>query len=279
MRLLLTAVVATTLLVTTAVPAAAGGWWSTIRVQGREFGSGETVVATSEAFFTTVEEANEALSSEHFAYLVGDYDRGLLAQAQRRAEPRRWWSVPAGAAVHQIGRVRLHSMDANVGRAVSRMTIPQVRPGRYIVMFCDQGCRRPLAHVVPTQALWITSDAVAARAARRADAVAGRTLSQLSELREELRDARRDAAQALSAADATHDAQRALELALATPRDDTRWPALVAALAAGIALSALLAAGVLLRARQRTRREAATRWRPPPGVPRDPADEFEMAGH
>lgn len=268
-------------LVAGAAPAGAGGWWSSVRVRGHELGVGETVVATSEAYFTSVEDAARARRSEYYAYLVSDYDRSLMAAGMRRANPRRWWAVPDSASVHRVGRVRLRGFDANVGEAVARVTIPRLPTGRYFLMFCDAGCRRPMGHAVPTQPVWITADPVAARAARRADAAAQRMQTELVALRGELRSARRDAAAAI--AEATRDAELALTLAGDEEPTPALMPAavLAAAFLAGVGAAALLGAVLLWRARGVHRgaaRQDQERWRGPPEPEAQADDTFELAG-
>lgn len=157
------------LMIVTAAPAAAGGWWSSIQLRSTFVGVGEKLTIRSEAFFTSLDDADAAKGTAYYAYLVrGGYDRALLRHAMTKAEPLRWWAAADDATLIRLGRIRWSLPMGNVGTARATVRIPEVPAGRYHLMLCDAGCMHPFGHTIPA-VLHVTADPVAARAMRAAE--------------------------------------------------------------------------------------------------------------
>lgn len=240
-----------------ASPASAGGWASYVHIEGEHVGVGETRVAHSEAFFTTMQQAQEAKTTRYYAYLVRGHDRSLLRRAVTQPEPPRWWALLPDAELVRVGRVRITNWDANLGEARARIKIPAVTTGRWNLMFCNLGCQQPMGSAVPT-VVRVTADAETAQTARRVARLEEQSHAAMSALRTELRTVRQVAAAAT--ADATSTRRQlndvlgrvhALETAVAQPPSRSWWPWAVAA-----ALAGLLGATVVTTRRRRAATEA-----------------------
>ena len=234
-----------------AAPSSAGGWWGYVHIEGQYVGVGETLVATSAAFFPTVEQAEQAQTKQYYAYLVRGYDKGLLRRAMTQPDPKRWWALSAEAELVQVGRVRLGGWDANLGEARARIEIPKIATGRWGLMFCDAGCREPMANIIPTS-VRVTADAVTAKMADRVAALEERA-GVVPNLRAAVRDARSEAAdagaEAASARQALADVTRrvqALEAAARQPPSPSPWPWSVAA------ALVLVMVGIVVASRRRS---------------------------
>lgn len=229
-----------------AAPASAGGWWSHIQVERQYVGVGETLVTQSEAFFSTLEQAERARTKQYYAYLVRSYDNALLRRAMTERDPKRWWATSPDARLVRVGRVRLGGWNANVGEAHARIKIPKIGTGRWSLMFCDAGCREPMASVTPTS-VRVTADVLTAKAANRMAALEERARI-VPDLRAELRAARSAAANAATAAE---NARRelnsvrgrvlALEAAARQPSSSPAWPWSVAGALALLMLAIIVA--------------------------------------
>jgi DNA-binding CsgD family transcriptional regulator len=90
-----------------------------------------------------------------------------MEDAEAQAEIRTWtqelavepWTPPASAL--RIGTVRITATDSNLARVRASFEVPEVAPGDYAIMLCDEGCTRPLADMIPSKVI-ITADAVTA---------------------------------------------------------------------------------------------------------------------
>ncbi|MPZ73845.1 MAG: hypothetical protein GEU74_11540 [Nitriliruptorales bacterium] len=227
-----------------APPASAGGWWSSVRVDSRPLGAGETVTARSEAFFTTEAQAEAAHSVPYYAYLVRGYDRALLRHAMTRPDPKRWWALEPDAELIRVGRLHVGGWSGNVGSAHARIKLPAEISGRWNLMFCDAGCREPLGHAVPT-VVGVTADPVTAQTARRTMALERRARRIVAQLRADVSNARAEAAEARAAArdlrrvlnDMTVDVQL-LKAAQAQPDQPSPWRWTAGALVLGLVAGA-----------------------------------------
>ena len=181
--------------------AAGGGWWSSIDLPGAYVGAGETFTVRSHVLFADLEEYEEARESgEYFAYLIHDLDPSVFTNVQSQQEFADSWRPPAEMTL--IGDVELTGWDANIVTAVSTVTIPDLPPGSYDVMFCDAGCTRPLGDLIPT-GVRLAADPITAQTARRLDGTRQRLHLALARVRRDVRhaerridDARADAATA-----------------------------------------------------------------------------------
>lgn len=203
MRTLKLTVLALSLLSVLAPPARAGGWWSGIGLEGQPVGIGESIeLHAGEVMFETLGEAERARMQTFYAYLVMEFDEKALDEAMSRGEPGDWWS-PLTEPI-RIGTVELFGWDANLAKARVRLDVPQVAPGPYSLMLCDEGCEVPLANVIPS-GVEVTTDALAARTMRRLqDAEADLALA-LQRTRNDVRQTRAAMRHALSE-DAEQDA-------------------------------------------------------------------------
>lgn len=155
--------VAAVAMTTAAPPARAGGWWTSIRLDARHLGIGETLTVTAEPSFDSVPAARRARASGgYYAYLLRGVDKAMVRRALSRAEPGDWWTPPPGGIV--AGRVELGALDANLATATSTVTVPEVDPGRYSLMLCTYECSAPLANVLPAPVRVSPDPALAARA-------------------------------------------------------------------------------------------------------------------
>ncbi len=118
--------------------------------------------------FQSFEEAELARTEGGFyAYLVADVDPQMLADATSRAFSPDWWE-PGDSTVIRVGRVVVSPGNSNIARVRASMDFQDVPSGTYSLMFCDLGCRNPLADVVPTP-FSVLEDPVVARLYRRVD--------------------------------------------------------------------------------------------------------------
>ena len=212
-----------------APPSTAGGWWTFVHIDGQYVGVGETRVARSAALFDTIEQAERAQTKRYYAYLVRGYDNALLRRAMTQPEPRRWWALSPDAELVRVGRVQLGGWNANLGKAHARIRIPEIAAGRWALMFCDAGCREPMANAIPTS-VRVTADALTARTADRVAALEER-MRVVADLRADLRDARlRVDGAAARAENMRRDLNsltrrmQALEAAAQVPPPSSAWP-------------------------------------------------------
>lgn len=162
--------------------AAGGGWWAYIDVNRDHLAVGQRFGLVSEHLFDSIEAAERAVSGEDrfYAYLLEGYDRGRLRKAMGHAGPGDW--LRTKGAIHLLGQVRLSDRDSNLVTAKAAFATPDVPPGRYELMLCDEGCESPMADAVPA-GLWITTDLVAARAATKAQRISERLRERSHALR------------------------------------------------------------------------------------------------
>ena len=173
---------------------AGGGWWTTVDLHDQYLGVGESLtVNVDEILFRSVEAAEQAEQTDYFAYLVTEFDQRALDRAMSRANPKDWWE-PTGP-FFRAGEVTFGGGDSNLTRGRVHITVPEVPGGRYSLMLCDAGCRTPLANHIPV-AVNVSTDAVAAQAARRLDRANNRLRLARADLRRELRQTERQLRQA-----------------------------------------------------------------------------------
>lgn len=155
--------------------ASSGGWWSHIDLDEELVFAGREVTATAEFLFSSIEEAEHArVSGKFFAYLIAGFDFATVDAAMGRPEPRGWWTL-GGARAIRVGTVRLTGWDGNLAQARARFVIPDLEPGAYAVMFCDEACEQPLGDVVPTE-VSVVADPLTARLARRVERLEARVV-------------------------------------------------------------------------------------------------------
>ena len=162
--------------------ATAGGWWSGIEVDPSRVAIGQRVTAEADVLFSSKGVAATAADDgEFYVYLLRDFDYAIVERAMNEAVPKDWWSVGDAEAV-EVGRVTLDVVDANLARARASFTVRELPLGPYALMFCDAGCTRPLADVVPTPGLSIVADPMTARLAKRVERLEKRVARQARRL-------------------------------------------------------------------------------------------------
>ena len=118
-----------------------------------------------------------------------------------RPNPKRWWR-PLSPVI-KAGEVTVFRRDSNLTRGLAHLSIPDVPPGRYSLMLCDQGCQTPLGSHIPIPVM-VTSDPLAAQTARRLGKSNERMKVALARVRRDLRKAQQQVEQVeTEAADAT----------------------------------------------------------------------------
>jgi hypothetical protein len=207
MRRLAVAFFVLTLAVPMQTPASAGGWWSTINLDAPYLGIGEQLSVREEIMFRTMYAAEQARTTEFHAYLVRGVDYEALDRAMSVPQPHGWWSPPEEMTL--VGDVEVSRTDNNLAIATARLSIPEMPTGRYDLMFCDTGCRNPLADVIPLTGVTVSSDAVAARTARELASSNYRMRREIAGARRDARRVGRGANQAVRGA--TADAAQALQ--------------------------------------------------------------------
>ncbi|MGI8774278.1 MAG: hypothetical protein ACR2KQ_04570 [Actinomycetota bacterium] len=162
--------------------AAGGGWWAYIDLNRDHLAVGQRFGLVSEHMFATIEAADRTVSGkdQFYAYLLEGYERERLRKAMGRADPGDW--LRTKGALHLLGPVQLSEQDSNLVTAKAAFATPDVPPGRYDLMLCDEGCQTPMADAVPA-AVWITTDLVAARAATKAQRISERLRDRAHALR------------------------------------------------------------------------------------------------
>jgi hypothetical protein len=169
--------------------ASAGGWWTTVDLHDQYLGVGESLkIKVSEVLYGSIEEAKEAQGINYYAYLVKEFDRGLLERAMTRPDPDRWWR-PLSPVIN-AGEVTLFEGDANLTRGRLHLLIPEIPPGRYSLMLCDADCRTPLGNHIPVP-VNVTEDVLAAKTARRLDGTNERLRLALARVRRDVRQTQR----------------------------------------------------------------------------------------
>lgn len=148
-------------------PAPAGGWWTTIDAGPSPWAPGLRVeTGAAEALFPSLDAADRAYESgDYGAYLLDDFDYGIVDRALRHEFRPDWWTL-AGASAIPLGDVVLGEPDGNLVRASASFVVPDVAPGRYYLMFCDPGCERAFADVIPTRVTVVEDLGVAALTGR-----------------------------------------------------------------------------------------------------------------
>jgi hypothetical protein len=200
--------------------ARAGGWWSSIHLNGRHIGIGETVNARAEVLFRTLQVARDARTTEYYAYLARGLDTKALERAMSQPEPRRWWTPPRELLL--VGDVDLSQWDSNLAMSRADLTVPDVPPGRYDLVFCDKGCRNPLGNLIPLP-VQISDDTLAAQTARKLQATKERLELTVARLHRNLRLVEKKAVAAEANAEESADAIAALRKRLSS-LDTSRGP-------------------------------------------------------
>lgn len=267
----------------TAAPAGAGGWWNYVDFDKNHVTVGDRMTERGEVLFATVSDVDVARDHGYFMYLVRGMNRRLIEEAMGESDPKRWWSQPQMAV--RMGKVHLGRADSNLVFWKAVVAVPDVPPGRYAVMLCDAGCRKPLAGSLPFEGLHVYT------AGREAVARSRQTMSTLEQFRDDAQGMdeslaaendtlREDVARVgglAARADSTAERAQAdvtrLEGELAALRADqpSPWPA-----RAGWIVAALLALALIASWLRRGGEPAATG---PPVPPEDANDDrWELAG-
>jgi hypothetical protein len=135
-------------------------------------------------------------------------------------EPRRWWTPPRELLL--VGDVELSQWDSNLAMSRADLTVPDVPPGRYELMFCDRGCRNPLGNLIPMP-VQISDDTLAAQTARKLQATKERLELTVARLHRDLRLTEKKAGAAEADAEESADAIAALRKRLSS-LDTSRGP-------------------------------------------------------
>lgn len=233
-----------------------GGWWTSIRVDRATVSVGQRVNVHANVMFSSVD-AGEA-DREFYVYLLRDFDYSIVERAMHRAAPGSWWSVGDADAI-RVGRVAIGGSSANLALANASFRVPKVPPGTYAIMFCDSGCVRPLADVIPMAEFVVVASPVVARLAVRVDRLERQAFDQAQKLigeRAAAEDAELAAASKLTQAQGRIETlERRLEESRRSTWSSLRW------LIAGLALGVMVGFG--LRRRRRSEPPAQdTGWQP-----------------
>jgi hypothetical protein len=237
-------------------PATAGGWWSFIETNRSTVAAGQRVEAEASLMFSSKLAARRAQDRQFYVYALRRLDRSTLERAMTTATPGDWWSLGDAEAV-ELGPVALRVGDGNIGRARAVFTVPELPVRTYALMFCDAGCARPLADVVPTRGFTVVADPATAELAERARRLEARLAAaqrgSLAAARAAGRRARTAAANADSELRALDERVRALEREVAEAASAPGRPfrALAGWVLAGVAAGAL--AVLMLRRRSAKR--------------------------
>ncbi|MGH2753122.1 MAG: hypothetical protein ACRDLB_01690, partial [Actinomycetota bacterium] len=144
--------------------AQAGGWWSYVDVKHSYVAIGGRVVVNSAHMFGETTDDVHSGKIVYYAYLVRDFNLDMAYDVRDPGDGR-WWSSVDGPMV------KLGALDVD-GTGVSRVrgsfVVPEVAPGRYWLMLCDDGCDRAMADAVPAR-LHVVESSALARAASRAE--------------------------------------------------------------------------------------------------------------
>ena len=145
--------------------ATAGGWWSYVDVNRSHVAPGQRVEIDETVAFSSVAAAEEAEEAGRFhVYLLRGFDYSVVERAMREASPHNWWSLGDAEAI-QVGQVAVSVSDANLARATSAFTMPDIPPATYHLMLCDAACTEPLADVIPATDFTVAADPATARMA------------------------------------------------------------------------------------------------------------------
>ena len=135
---------------------AAGGWWSYVQVNRSHVAPGQRVELDETVVFSSAAAVEAAQQTERFyVYLLRGFDYSVVERAMRKPSPGDWWSPGDGDAI-RVGQVAVSVSDANLARATAAFTMPEIRPGKYHLMLCDEGCSEPLADVIPATDFTVT---------------------------------------------------------------------------------------------------------------------------
>jgi hypothetical protein len=122
---------------------------------------GQRVEVSAQTFTSTADaiEAKQHGSSadQFFVYLLRGLNYSVVHRAMGKAEPRHWWSL-GDAAAFRVARVRFGDTGSNLENVSASFIVPALPLGTYRVMFCDAGCTRPLANVIPARGFTIVAD-------------------------------------------------------------------------------------------------------------------------
>ncbi|MBK5228034.1 MAG: hypothetical protein JJE05_05950 [Actinobacteria bacterium] len=171
-------------------PASAGGWLTYIDLPGGHLGVGETVRVRTEVTFQSRQEAEAAQAMDFHVYLVREVNTDALARTMGLPNFQKWWTPPTDMTL--VGDVVFDRWDVNIARATSDLTVPEMPPGQYQLLFCDPGCQYLLANVSP-QEVSLSADPLLARTARGLLVTQARLDLSLARVRSDLRQTARRA--------------------------------------------------------------------------------------
>jgi hypothetical protein len=133
--------------------ATAGGWWTSIRLDRTRVAVGQEMKVHASVMFRSIDAAEAAqkggAQGEFYVYFLRGFDYSVVQRAMRKPSPQNWWTI-GSAEAFRAGRVVIGRQESNLGVARASFRVPDVPPGRYAVMFCDEACTHPLADVIPT---------------------------------------------------------------------------------------------------------------------------------
>lgn len=161
--------------------AVAGGWWTYIDLEHEPIGAGETVRAETAVMFPDVAAAERARArGGYHAYLLAEVDQAMLDEAMSKPRVEGWWDPPAEPI--WLAEVTLTDWESNLAHATATFEVPRVATGDYALMFCTDGCREPLADVVPLLEVRVFAEAATASMGRDVGILAERLTQEAERL-------------------------------------------------------------------------------------------------
>jgi len=149
---------------------AGGGWWTSIDLKSSHVAVGEAIQVRADVMFRTAEAAQRAgVSRRFYVYLLERFDFSPVHEAMSEQQELGRWTLGDARAI-VVGEVSFDRKTwgpmSNVVTARVGFVVPEVQPGNYALMLCDEGCRHPLADVIPAP-VTVYADPATARLARR----------------------------------------------------------------------------------------------------------------
>lgn len=235
---------------------AGGGWWTPIDLKSPHWAVGETIQVKVDVWFETVSALQAAMDGRFRAYLLADVDFPRVEEAMSEPDASHWWRLGEATAIELdevfFDREAWGDMS-NVVTARADFVVPEVQPGKYALMLCDEGCHQPLGDVFPTT-VTVYADAATAGLARRLEGLES-DLAVLAEEHPQAQQAKKIAAGAWGRVAELQANLRGLEQiieeleaapAAAGDRPSTPWGTFIGWFLAGVT-TALLAGSLLVR--------------------------------
>jgi hypothetical protein len=229
---------------------AGGGWWTSIDLKSSHWAVGETIQVKVDVWFETVSALQAAIDGRFRAYLLADVDFPPVEEAMSEPDASHWWRLGEATAIELdevfFDREAWGDMS-NVVTARADFVVPEVQPGKYALMLCDEGCHQPLGDVFPTT-VTVYADAATAGLARRLEGVES-DLAVLAEEHPQAQQAKKIAAGAWGRVAELQANLRGLEQSIeeleaapaaAGDRPSTPWASFIGWFLAGVASAMLV---------------------------------------